>query len=67
MEVQKTTQVNYILTKLHILTLSGVKGSKKVKEIFRKGKDLDSIIGSEQRRFRPVLILQNDIGNKYIH
>ena len=36
-------QVDYILTKPHILTLPGVKGSKKVKvkEIFRKGKDLD--------------------------
>lgn len=36
-------QVGYILTKPHILTLPGVKGSKKVKvkEIFRKGKDLD--------------------------
>ena len=27
--------------------------------------DLDPIVGSEQRGFRPVLILQNDIGNKY--
>lgn len=27
--------------------------------------DLDPIIGSEQRGYRPVLILQNDIGNKY--
>lgn len=27
--------------------------------------DLDPIIGSEQGGFRPVLILQNDIGNKY--
>lgn len=26
---------------------------------------LDPIVGSEQRGFRPVLILQNDIGNKY--
>ncbi len=26
---------------------------------------LDPVIGSEQRGFRPVLILQNDIGNKY--
>ena len=36
-------QVDYILTKPLILTLPGVKGSKrvKVKEIFRKGKDLD--------------------------
>ena len=36
-------QVDYILTKPLILTLQGVKGSKrvKVKEIFRKGKDLD--------------------------
>ena len=36
-------QVDYILTKPHILILPGVKGSKKVKvkEIFRKGKDLD--------------------------
>ena len=27
--------------------------------------DLDSIIGSEQSGYRPVLILQNDIGNKF--
>lgn len=27
--------------------------------------DLDPIIGSEQKGTRPVLILQNDIGNKY--
>ena len=27
--------------------------------------DLDPIIGSEQQGFRPVLILQNDIGNKH--
>lgn len=27
--------------------------------------DLDPIIGSEQKGFRPVLILQNDVGNKY--
>lgn len=27
--------------------------------------DLDPIIGSEQKGFRPVLILQNDIGNKH--
>lgn len=27
--------------------------------------DLNPIIGSEQQGFRPVLILQNDIGNKY--
>lgn len=27
--------------------------------------DLDPIIGSEQNGFRPVLILQNDIGNRY--
>lgn len=27
--------------------------------------DLDPIIGSEQNGFRPVLILQNDIGNKF--
>ena len=27
--------------------------------------DLDPIVGSEQKGFRPVLILQNDIGNKY--
>ena len=27
--------------------------------------DLDPIIGSEQKGFRPVLIVQNDIGNKY--
>ena len=27
--------------------------------------DLDPIIGSEQKGYRPVLILQNDIGNKF--
>lgn len=27
--------------------------------------DLDPIIGSEQKGTRPILILQNDIGNKY--
>lgn len=27
--------------------------------------DLSPVIGSEQGGFRPVLILQNDIGNKY--
>lgn len=27
--------------------------------------DLDPIVGSEQKGSRPVLILQNDIGNKY--
>lgn len=27
--------------------------------------NLNPIIGSEQQGFRPVLILQNDIGNKY--
>ena len=27
--------------------------------------DLNPIIGSEQQGFRPVLILQNNIGNKY--
>lgn len=27
--------------------------------------DLNPIIGSEQKGIRPVLILQNDIGNKY--
>lgn len=27
--------------------------------------DLDPIIGSEQNGVRPVLIIQNDIGNKY--
>ena len=27
--------------------------------------DLDPIVGSEQKGYRPVLILQNDIGNKY--
>lgn len=27
--------------------------------------DLDPIVGSEQRGVRPVLILQNDVGNKY--
>lgn len=27
--------------------------------------DLDPIIGSEQKGKRPVLIIQNDIGNKY--
>lgn len=27
--------------------------------------DLDPIVGSEQKGVRPVVILQNDIGNKY--
>lgn len=27
--------------------------------------DLDPIVGSEQRGIRPVLIIQNDLGNKY--
>lgn len=27
--------------------------------------DLDPIIGSEQQGIRPVLIIQNDLGNKY--
>lgn len=27
--------------------------------------DLDPIIGSEQNGIRPVLVIQNDIGNKY--
>lgn len=27
--------------------------------------DLDPIIGCEQRGYRPVLVIQNDIGNKY--
>ena len=27
--------------------------------------DLDPIVGSEQKGFRPVLILQNDVGNKF--
>ena len=27
--------------------------------------DLSPVIGSEQGGFRPVLIIQNDIGNKY--
>lgn len=27
--------------------------------------DLDPIVGSEQKGYRPVLILQNDIGNKF--
>lgn len=27
--------------------------------------DLDPIIGSEQQGIRPVLIIQNDVGNKY--
>ena len=39
-----------------------------MKKIIRGGlfyADLDPIIGSEQNGVRPVLILQNDIGNKY--
>ena len=27
--------------------------------------DLDPVIGSEQGGIRPVLIIQNDVGNKY--
>lgn len=29
--------------------------------------DLDPIVGSEQGGIRPVLVVQNDIGNKYSH
>lgn len=40
-----------------------------VKEMINKGDvyyaDLNPVIGSEQGGIRPVVILQNDIGNKY--
>ncbi len=39
-----------------------------MKKIFRGAiyyADLNPVIGSEQKGFRPVLIIQNNIGNKY--
>lgn len=45
------------------------KGSDKVLNSIRRGDifyaDLSPVIGSEQGGLRPVLIVQNDIGNKY--
>ena len=40
-----------------------------MEEVFRRGDifmaDLSPVVGSEQGGMRPVLIIQNDIGNKY--
>lgn len=45
-----------------------MKGKRKMKNIVRGAlfyADLDPIIGSEQQGIRPVLVIQNDRGNKY--
>ena len=50
------------LTTIFVLGGEGLIGSNQGDIYFA---DLSPVIGSEQGGFRPVLIIQNDIGNRY--